>query len=139
MIAMGEELGSKMALRSFDHLLQYCDIVGKRAVPLALGLMSVSNPQMPIMDTLSKLSHDSDPEVAQSAVIGLGLIGAGTNNARIAQLLRQLSSFYAKDANILFTVRIAQGLLFMGKGLLSLSPFYSEKKIYYPLLQWLVY
>lgn len=127
MIAMGEELGSKMALRSLDHLLQYCDIVGKRAVPLALGLLSISNPQMNVMDTLSKLSHDSDSEVAQSAVIGLGLIGAGTNNARIAQLLRQLSSYYSKDANILFTVRIAQGLLFMGKGLLSLSPFYSEK------------
>lgn len=29
------------------------------------------------MDTLSKLTHDSDEEVAYGAILGLGLIGAG--------------------------------------------------------------
>lgn len=93
------------------------------------GLLNVSNPKMTIMDTLSKLSHDADPEVAQGAILALGLIGAGSNNARIAQLLRQLSSYYDKEANHLFMVRIAQGLLFMGKGLISLSPFYSDRSL----------
>lgn len=50
----------------------------RRAVPLALGLISVSNPQIPVMDTLSKLSHDHDADVAQGAIFALGLIGAGT-------------------------------------------------------------
>merc|ERR1712130_714956 len=76
LIAMGEELGSEMAVRSFDHLLQYSDVSVKRAVPLAIGLLNVSNPQMTIMDTLSKLSHDADTEVAQGAILALGLIGA---------------------------------------------------------------
>jgi 26S proteasome regulatory subunit N1 len=131
-IAIGEELGAEMAVRSFDHLLQYSDLSVKRAVPLAIGLLNVSNPKMPIVDTLSKLSHDNDAEVAQCAILALGLIGAGSNNARIAQLLRQLSSYYAKEAGHLFMVRIAQGLLFMGKGLISLSPIYSDRNLMQP-------
>lgn len=31
-----------------------------------------------------------------NAVLALGLIGAGTNNARLAGMLRQLSSYYYK-------------------------------------------
>merc|ERR1712130_136242 len=83
-------------------------------------------------DTLSKLSHDADTEVAQGAILALGLIGAGSNNARIAQLLRQLSSYYSKEGSYLFVVRIEQGLLFMGKGLINLSPFYSDRTLMQP-------
>jgi 26S proteasome regulatory subunit N1 len=125
-ISLGESLGSQMALRLFDSVLQYCEVNVRRAVPLALGLMSVSNPQITVMDTLSKLSHDNDEFVSQNAVFALGLIGAGTNNSRIAQLLRQLAVFYAKVPNHLFLVRIAQGLLYMGKGLLTLNPVHSD-------------
>ena len=52
----------------------------RRAVPLALGLLSVSNPQISVMDTLSKLSHDHDVDVAQGAILALGLIGAGMHS-----------------------------------------------------------
>jgi 26S proteasome regulatory subunit N1 len=133
-IAMGEELGSEMATRSFDHLLQYADVNVKRAVPLALGFLNVSNPRMTVTDTLSKLSHDSDAEVAQGAIFALGIIGAGTNNARIAQMLRQLSSYYAKESNHLFIVRLAQGLLFAGKGLISMSPYFYDRTLLQPVV-----
>lgn len=43
---------------------RYCEPVIRRAVPLALGLISVSNPQLNILDTLSKFSHDADAEVS---------------------------------------------------------------------------
>ena len=59
--------------------------------------------------------------------IGLGLVSAGSNNSRVAGLLKQLSEFYAKDSNHLFLVRISQGLNAMGKGLLSISPFFSDR------------
>ena len=59
-------------------------------VPLALGLISVSNPQLHILDTLSKFSHDADAEVAHNSIFAMGLIGAGTNNARLAAMLRQV-------------------------------------------------
>jgi 26S proteasome regulatory subunit N1 len=55
------------------------------------------------------------------------LIGAGTNNARVSQLLKQLSIYYSKSSNTLFIVRLAQGLLYMGKGLVSISPHHSDK------------
>lgn len=38
----------------------------------------------------------ADADVAMNAVLALGLIGAGTNNARLAGMLRQLSSYYYK-------------------------------------------
>ena len=43
-----------MALRMFGHLIRYGEPVIRRAVPLALSLLSVSNPQLNILETLSK-------------------------------------------------------------------------------------
>uniref|UniRef100_A0A6M2DYB3 26S proteasome non-ATPase regulatory subunit 2 n=1 Tax=Xenopsylla cheopis TaxID=163159 RepID=A0A6M2DYB3_XENCH len=133
LIAMGEEIGSEMAYRTFGHLLRYCEPVIRRSVPLALGLISVSNPKLNILDTLSKFSHDSDSEVAHNAIFAMGLVGAGTNNARLAAMLRQLAQFHAKDPNNLFMVRIAQGLTHLGKGTLTLSPFHSDKQLMSPV------
>lgn len=127
LIAMAEELGSDMAIRSLEHMLQYGDPNVRRAVPLALGLLSISNPKIGAMDTLSRLSHDSDSEVAMGGILALGLIGAGTNNARIAGMLRNLSSYYYKDPSLLFCVRIAQGLVHLGKGLITLNPYHSDR------------
>ena len=127
LIAMNEEIGAEMALRSFGHLLHYGEPVIKRAVPLALGLISVSNPKLNILDTLSKFSHDSDPEVSYNSIFGLGLVGAGTNNARLAAMLRQLAMYHAKDQNNLFMVRLAQGLTHMGKGTMTITPYHSHR------------
>lgn len=69
---MAEDLGSAMALRTLEHLLQYGEPAVRRAVPLAVALASISNPSVTTMDTLSRLSHDSDQEVAQNAVLALG-------------------------------------------------------------------
>lgn len=82
LIAMGEDIGSEMAFRTLGHLLRYGEPCIRRAVPLALGLISVSNPRLSVLDTLSKFSHDSDSEVALNSILALGLVGAGTNNAR---------------------------------------------------------
>uniref|UniRef100_A0A7S2V4A2 26S proteasome non-ATPase regulatory subunit 2 homolog n=1 Tax=Fibrocapsa japonica TaxID=94617 RepID=A0A7S2V4A2_9STRA len=129
LVALGENIGSEMALRTFDHLLHYGELPIKRAVPLSLALLHVSDPDFSVIDQLSRLTHDQDPQVAQCAIIGLGVVGAGTNNSRIAGLLRQLSEFYAREAHHLFTVRIAQGFLHMGKGLLTLHPFHSDRTL----------
>ncbi|XP_044744488.1 26S proteasome non-ATPase regulatory subunit 2 [Coccinella septempunctata] len=133
LISMGEDIGSEMAYRTFGHLLRYCEPVIRRAVPLALGLISVSNPKLNILDTLSKFSHDSDAEVAHNAIFAMGLVGAGTNNARLAAMLRQLAQYHAKDPNNLFMVRIAQGLTHLGKGTLTLSPYHSDRQLMSPV------
>lgn len=54
----------------------------RKTVPLAMALCSISNPQMSMLDILNKYSHDSDDEVSYNAIFALGLIGAGSNNAR---------------------------------------------------------
>ena len=126
-IAMGEEIGNEMAFRTMGHLLQYGEPIIRRTVPLAIGLLSLSNPQISTMDLLIKLTYDNDQEVALSAIFALGLIGAGTNNSRLAEALRQLAPYASKSSENLFLVRIAQGLLQMGKGLVSIQPSHSNR------------
>lgn len=132
LIASREEIGRQMVIRSFDHLMQYGEAAVRRAVPLAMGLLMIGDPDISIMDTLSKFSHDHDSEVAMGAIFALGLIGAGTNNSRIAGLLRNLSSYYAKESNPLFIVRLAQGLVHLGKGTITLNPFHSDRFLHRP-------
>ncbi|KAK4046358.1 proteasome regulatory particle base subunit [Microbotryomycetes sp. JL201] len=133
LIAMGEEVGAEMAIRHFNHLMHYGEPVIRRAVPLALGLLSASNPVLTILDTLSRYSHDNDLLVATNAILAMGLVGAGTNNARLAQLLRQLASYYAKEPDCLFMVRIAQGLVHMGKGTIGINPFHTDRSLMSPV------
>ncbi|CAG8559320.1 8361_t:CDS:10 [Diversispora eburnea] len=105
----------------------------RRSVPLALGLLCASNPLLNVLETLSKYSHDNDSDVAINAIIAMGFVGAGTNNARLAQMLRQLASYYHKEPNCLFMVRIAQGLLHMGKGTISINPYHSDRQLMSPV------
>ncbi|KAH3681783.1 hypothetical protein WICPIJ_007221 [Wickerhamomyces pijperi] len=127
-IALGEDIGKAMSLRHFGHLLDYGSASIRRAVPLGISLLSTSNPQVNIIESLSRMSHDQDQSVAINAIYAMGMIGAGTNNARLAQLFRQLASYH-RDANANFTIRIAQGLTHMGKGVLTLNPFTTEDRI----------
>lgn len=129
LIAMGEDVGQDMILRQFGHLMHYGEPNIRKAVPLAMGLISPSNPQMKVYDTLSRYSHDNDNDVAVNAIFAMGLVGAGTNNARLAQLLRSLASYYHRDQNSLFMVRIAQGLVHMGKGTMTLNPFHTDRQV----------
>jgi len=133
LITLGEPLGSEMCKRMFDSVLQYGSGSGRRAVPLALALVNVSNPVMQVIDTLSKLSHDPDKETSQNAIFALGLVCAGTNNARVATMLRNLASYYAKEAGHLFLVRVAQGMVNMGKGHITCSPVASDRQMVSPV------
>lgn len=61
----------------FYHQLRYGEPTLRRAVPLALALISVSNPRLNILDTLSKFSHDADPEVSYNSIFAMGMVGSG--------------------------------------------------------------
>ncbi|XXG42952.1 hypothetical protein AAC387_Pa01g3101 [Persea americana] len=132
LVAMAEEVGLDMAIQSLKCLLKYEEQNIRRAVPLSLALLFISNPKVNVMDTLSGLSHDTDSGVAMCAIISLGLIGVGTNNAQIAIMLQGLAKHYSKEGSLLFCVRIAQGLLHLGKGLLTLSPYHSNHLLLSP-------
>jgi 26S proteasome regulatory subunit N1 len=57
-----------------------------------------------LFSTLSKYSHDNDLTVALNAIFAMGLVGAGTNDACLAQMLRQLAGNYHKEPDYLFVV-----------------------------------
>ena len=128
MVAMGESIGKEMSLRHFGHLMHYGNEHVKKAVPLAMAMLSTSNPEIGIFETLSRYSHDEDLDVASNAIYSMGLCGAGTNNARLAQLLRNLASYYSNSQNMLFITRLAQGLVHLGKGTLTLD-IYNDAQI----------
>lgn len=92
-------------------------------------MTSVSNPQINVIEILTKYSHESDVDVACAAIFSLGIIGAGTNNARLAQCLRQMAIYHARNPSQLFMVRIAQGLTYMAKGTVTLSPLHNDKQL----------
>ncbi len=57
LIAISEDIGNDMALRTMNHLMLIASPTVKRAVPLALALLHLSNPNIVIQDMLSKLAH----------------------------------------------------------------------------------
>lgn len=134
LIAMGEKLGVEMCKRSLIHILMADHVkrgesgTGRAALPLAYALLSPSETNMSIIEILHKLSHDGDTATATNAILAMGIVAAGTGNARVATMLRNLSGYYSKekDSNLLFTVRIAQGLTALGKGHLTINPKQSD-------------
>lgn len=126
LIAIGEEMGSEMLIRSFNHFLQFGDESVKKTVSLALALLNLSNPKVTVVDSLTKFCYDKNKEIAMNAIFSLGLVSAGTNHSRVAGLLRNLAGYYSEETNPLFIVRISQGLLHLGKGMLTLNPLCSH-------------
>ena len=133
LIAFGEEIGQEMCLRTMNHFLQYGEPIIRRTVPLAIGLLRISHPDVGSMDLLNKLAYDSDKQVSKSAIFALGLIGAGTNNSRLSGNLRYLATYFGSSPDQLFVVRISQGLVHLGKGMLGLSPMHSDKFLFSPV------
>ena len=127
LIAIGEEVGMEMLSRSFNNFLQFGDINTKKAVSLAIALLNLSNPKVQVIDSLTKFCYDTDKTVAMNSIFSMGLVSSGSNHSRVGGLLRSLAGYYTEESNPLFMVRIAQGLLYMGKGLLTLDPVYSHK------------
>ena len=123
LIAIGEDIGKEMSLRHFGHLMHYGNEHIRRMVPLAMGLVSIADPQMKVFDALTRYSHDTDLDVSMNSILAMGLCGVGTNNARLAQLLRQIASYYSREQDVLFITRLAQGLLHLGKGTLTMDIF----------------
>ena len=114
-------------MRLLNHILHFSKSEKKRIVPIALAILSLSNAKINVMDLLFKLAYDTDVQISHRAIICLGLVGAGTNNSRLADIFRKLASYYNREEQTLLVIRVAQGLLYMGKGMLSIQPYYSER------------
>ena len=77
--------------------------------------------------------HCTTPHSSPHLTTMIPQVAAGTNNARVASLLRNLASYYAKEAHHLFLVRVAQGIVMLGKGHLTLSPLHMDRQLLSPV------
>jgi hypothetical protein len=57
-------------------LIHYGNYIIRKTLPLALGLVTASNPVLPILDTLSKHFHDNDLTVVLDAIFATSLVCA---------------------------------------------------------------
>ncbi|RWS08204.1 26S proteasome non-ATPase regulatory subunit 2-like protein [Dinothrombium tinctorium] len=128
-ITIGETLGNQMAIRICSHFFRLSDSQTKRTAPLILALLFLSNPQPTVVHILQKYSSDLNLDLAANCIIALGLVGAGTNNSRIARHLRDLFRIYNRNSAMKLLICISHALLFLGKGLLSLSPYQFDKEL----------
>ncbi|KAL2906855.1 26S proteasome non-ATPase regulatory subunit 2-like protein B [Bienertia sinuspersici] len=137
MVAIPEEGAIQKAIQTLKDLLLSAKQNIRKTVPLALALLSISDPNRDrpysVVDKLHALTDDSDLEVAISAIISLGLVGSGTNNDRITAMLQTLSKSYSNNTDALFCIQISLGLLHLGKGLLTLKPSYSDEFLLSPV------
>lgn len=125
-IALGEEIGTEMLPRSFNHFLQFGDVTVKKAVSLAYAILSISNAKLNIIDALLKFTFDNDKDVCINSIFSLGIVAAGTNNSKLFTEFRKMAGAYAEEPSILPYIRLAQGLVNLGKGSLSLNPMHSN-------------
>lgn len=130
LISVSEVVGIKMIIRNIHHIMQYCDLPIKRVVPIMLTIVGIQNLNIQVTDLLYKLAHDEDKEIALRALLGLGVIAAGTNNSRIGGLLRNLGLYYENENEYLYVIRISLGILYAGKGLVGINQYYSDGFLY---------
>lgn len=120
-IAISEVVGRKMIIRNIHNILQYCELPIKRVVPIMLTVLGIHHFNIQTTDLLYKLAHNEDKELALRALLGLGIISAGTNNSRVGGLLKNLGIYYEEEPDYCFIIRIALGFLYAGKGTVSIN------------------
>lgn len=125
LIAGDDQICKALLPRFAERILCFGNIYAQRAVPLMLALTSLSDPKPELVDNLAKLALNTDKTLSFNAIIALGLIGAGTQNFKIAGVLRHCieSKCYSEEQidHVIFGAHVAFGLLNAGKGLLALT------------------
>lgn len=127
LLSSGDELFSKMAMRVLSSISLLEEEFMKSTTAIAMAFLSPSNPQLELVDLLIKFSNSSDSKVILNSIISLGVVGAGTNNTRISEILERLYSYNMKGSKLTNGLILAQGLLHLGKGTMSLSPYILHK------------
>lgn len=99
-------------------------------VPIMLTILGIHEFNIQTTDLLYKLAHNEDKETALRALLGLGMIAAGTNNSRVGGLLKNLGLYYEEEPSYCFIIRIALGFLYCGKGTVGMNCYYSNGFLY---------
>ncbi|KAM0671931.1 26S proteasome regulatory complex protein [Ordospora colligata] len=127
LVSAGDEISSQSVTGIISSSLLLDSSHLRNVLPLCYSILYPSNPQGNVLDLLEKFLNIGETNCVISTLLSLGLIGAGTMNGRISKILEQQYSYYYKDSKILAILKIAQGLLSLGKGMLSISPLHFDK------------
>ncbi|KAH9421899.1 26S proteasome non-ATPase regulatory subunit 2 [Dermatophagoides pteronyssinus] len=122
LISISDQLNSEMVFHTFIRFLKLGSVRIKASVIIAIALTHLSDPKMHVIDLLYKYCHFTDEIIAINAILALGFVCAGTNHARVSRMLTELDGANRDKVNRLFVIKVSQGLLYLGKGLLTLSP-----------------
>lgn len=120
LISMNDHTSRNMAKSFFINLLA-TDKTG--STPLPLALLYASEPDTEVIDALGRSINTPNPI---TSILALAIVGAGTNNTRITTLLQQQYAYF-KKSKLSSMLKIAQGIVCLGKGTLTLSPMMFEK------------
>eukprot|EP00768_Dysnectes_brevis_P002752 gnl/Dysnectes_brevis/2025_a2335_1736.p1 GENE.gnl/Dysnectes_brevis/2025_a2335_1736~~gnl/Dysnectes_brevis/2025_a2335_1736.p1 ORF type:complete len:1034 (-),score=319.11 gnl/Dysnectes_brevis/2025_a2335_1736:152-3253(-) len=115
--------------RLIDRIIQFGSEQAKRAAPLSLAVTSLGVPDVDTVECLSRAAHSQDESQSFNAIMGLGLVGAGTNNSRVASRLRSLLSYHSTSEIHIFAIKVALGFLHMGKGTATIQVVHSGGRV----------
>jgi 26S proteasome regulatory subunit N1 len=86
-----------------------------------------------LIDAVQRIGHDTDLNVANNSALAIGLIAAGTENTRAIAALRQLRDFQRSNQTTISFIHVAEGLVHLGQGLMTLSPTYGDSMLVHPV------
>lgn len=127
LVGLGDPLASQMIENQLMSALHLNNDHIKKVVPLSLSILYASTNKQSVIDYLERSIHSTETE--NVAVVALGLIGAGTKNSKITQIMSGAFNTMYKENISSNALIYAQGLINMGKGTLTLSPFVYENRV----------
>ncbi|GIQ83524.1 26S proteasome regulatory complex, non-ATPase subcomplex, Rpn1 subunit [Kipferlia bialata] len=128
LLLLRKNLSSKAAYRlQPDELELLQEIRESLGVDAFFHYLGVAKQQRKDLKVLPR-----ETRIAFNAIICLGLVGTGTNNARVAQMLRDLFVYYPTNDIMLFAIRYSLGLVYAGKGTVRINVTHSRGRVVSP-------
>lgn len=126
-VGLGDNIATSLIDRICNSSLLLDSPHLKNIFPLCFALLYPSNPKSEVIDVLEKSLFSGEAD--SNSLISLGIVGAGTRSSRILRILETNYNNIYKDQRSTSSLIISQGLINMGKGLFTLSPFYYDRNI----------
>lgn len=121
LVGMGDPIATMLSDRISTSSLLLDSPHLRNIVPLCMALLYPSNPKSEVVDLLEKSINSGESNV--NSLVALGIVGAGSCSSRILRILDANFGNVYKDSKASAALIYAQGLVNLGKGLFTLSPF----------------
>lgn len=127
LIAISDPLATEMVERKLMNVFMLNSPHIKNAISLCMGLLFPSTSKLSVIEFLERCANSRDTDI--SSVIALGMVGAGSNSSKIQSILNTNYGFLYKESKGANALMYAQGLINIGKGLITLNPMAYENMV----------